>query len=54
MDYIKHEIKIIYTEQVNMNKKTYIPYEVSCEGRHSGYGNTLEEAIKEFDKNNMD
>ena len=54
MSYIEHEIKIIYREQTCFMDKIYLPYEVSCEGRYSGYGETLEEAIKEFDKNNMD
>lgn len=53
MEYIEHKIKIVYREQVSIGRKIYLPYEVSCEGRYSGYGNTLEEAIKEFDKNNM-
>lgn len=54
MSYIEHEIKIIYREQMNIGRTTYLPYEVRCEGRHSGYGETLEEAIKEFDKNNRE
>ena len=52
MDYIEHEIKIIYREQVRVGRKIYLPYEVSCENRFCGYGNTLEEAIKDFDKQN--
>ena len=55
MSYIEHQIKIIYREQTfPMGRKTYLPYEVSCEGRYSGYGETLEEAIKDFDRNNAD
>ena len=42
MSYIEHEIKIIYREQVNIGRATYLPYEVSCEDRYSGYGETLE------------
>ena len=54
MSYIEHEIKIIYREQANIGRKIYLPYEVSCEGRYCGFGSTLEEAIKDFDKNNIE
>lgn len=52
MIYIEHEIKFIYREQVNIGRKTYLPYAVICEGRYCGYGKTLEEAIKDFDEKN--
>lgn len=54
MNYVEHEIKIIYREQTFSIGKNYLPYEVRCEGRYSGYGKTLEEAIKEFDRNNAE
>lgn len=54
MEYIEHEIEIVYREQVSMSRKIYLPYEVRCEGRCSGFGSTLEEAIKEFDRNNRE
>lgn len=54
MEYIEHEIKIIYREQVNIGRKIYLPYAVICEGRYGGYGNSLEEAIKNFDENNSE
>lgn len=55
MGYTEHEIKIIYRKQHSdiYRGKRYMPYEVMCEGRYSGYGETLEEAIRVFDKNNM-
>ena len=53
MNYTEHEVRIVYRKQVNIGRKTYLPYEVSCEGRYTGCGNTLEEAIKDFDNNNM-
>ena len=55
MEYNEHEIKIVYREQVNMDGTTYLPpYKVSCEGLYSGYGYTLEQAMKAFDNNNKE
>lgn len=55
MNYIEHEIRIIYREQTfSPNGKIYLPYEVCCEGRYCGHGETLEEAIKDFDRNNAE
>lgn len=54
MAYIEHEIEMVYREQGNMSRKKHLTYEVRCEGRYSGFGSTLEEAIKEFDKNNRE
>lgn len=48
----EREIKIIYRPPVFNTRHSGSPYEVRCEGLQSGWGDTLQEAIEDFDYNN--
>ncbi len=49
---MEKEIKIIYRPPIFNDRYTSSLYEVRCEGLESGYGNTLEESIRDFDYKN--
>lgn len=43
------EVKIIYRPPAFNERYRNSLYEVKCEGLNSGYGDTLQEAIEDFD-----
>lgn len=45
----EREVKIIYKPPVFNDRYRDSLYEVRCIGLQSGYGDTLEEAIRDFD-----
>lgn len=46
------EVKIIYRPPAFSERYRKSLYEIKCDGLNSGYGDTLQEAIEDFDYNN--